>query len=205
MALAACTRPLTDNEVTLARDVFGDQIDVSKVRIGKDLALIPPPNSARIKVSYKRAGNDFCARGPTPPRTEAPPGVAIGNTIHLRSDVYQADAGLFWPDRLVIPHNFVFVHELVHVWQWQNREQTGYSPLTAIREGMSKDDAYFYEPGQELRLDDFGYEQQAAIIEDYLCHVMFDPQSPRRDLLRAVLAPVLPIDHLDARIDEVRN
>ncbi len=202
---SACARGLTENEATMARDIFGPDFDTERVRIAQDLAFFPPPTSARVKVMRKSAGENFCRREPTPPRTQAPPGVAIGNTIHLRADIYQADAGLFWPNRLVFPHNFVFIHELTPVWQWQNRATTGYHPLAAASESFTRSDAYFYDPDRDLTFSEYGFEQQAAMVEDYLCHAMLDPANPRRDELRAILAPVLPIEELDARIGSARR
>jgi len=204
--LAACTRPLTDNEAALARDVFGDQIDTAEVRVAKDLGLVPPPRSARVTVERKRVvpGASPCTREPTPPRQGPPAGFAVWNTMFLQAGIYQADAGLFWPDGLVVPQTFVFVHELVHVWQWQNRATTGYAPWFALSEGLPGRDAYFYDPGTAPRFEDFGYEQQASIIEDYLCHLFLDPDAPRRAELRDLLAPVLPVDRWDAAVDGAR-
>jgi len=192
----------------MARDVFGDQIDPGQVRIAKDLGLVPPPRSARVTVERKRVadGASPCVREPTEPRRgAAPPAFAAGNTLYFQDGIYQADAGYFWPGGLVFPQTFVFVHELVHAWQWQNRDVTGYTPLRALSEGLLGRDAYFYDPDELPRFDDFGYEQQASIIEDYLCHLFLDPDAKRRAELRAVLAPVLPIDRLDAVVDARRG
>ena len=207
LLLAACTRGLTESEAQLARDVFGDDLDVTQVRIAKDFGLLPPPQSARISVDRRKVaeGATPCLREPTPPRTEAPPAFAIGNTLFLSDGIYLVDGGVFWPAGITWPQTFVFVHELTHVWQWQNREITGYSPLRALAEGLPGRDAYFYDPDVELRFENFGFEQQASIIEDYLCHLAFEPANPRVKELRSLIDPVLPMDRLDARIGAARR
>lgn len=205
LVLPACTRPLTGNETRMARDVFGPAIDTDAVRVAKGLGLAPPPRAQPVRTQTRRAGSGFCDREPTPPRRGPPPGFAIGNTVFLWGDIYQSDAGRHWPDALAVPESFVFLHELVHVWQWQNRAATGYSPLAAFAEGLPGRDAYFYTPGDAPRLDDFGYEQQAAIVEDYICHAYFDPTAPRRAALRTLVAPVLAVDRLDVLIEEARR
>ncbi len=205
LLLGACGRPLTDNEAQMARDIFGEEIDTEQVRIAKDFGFVPPPRSATVKLQRAKLREDPCTRQPTPPRTEAPPGFAIGNTVFLREGFYQADAGLFWPEAFVVPQSFVFAHEMVHVWQWQNRDKTGYSPLRAVGEALPGRDAYYFESTEGFRFEDFGFEQQASIVEDYLCHAYLDPANPRRAELRAVLAPVLPIGELDEKIDAIRR
>ena len=44
--------------------------------------------------------------------------------------------------------------------------------------------------------------QQAAIVEDYLCFAFANPTHPRRAELRAILAPVFPVDRIDREIGQ---
>ncbi|RMD92390.1 MAG: hypothetical protein D6811_07020, partial [Alphaproteobacteria bacterium] len=92
----------------------------------------------------------------------------------------------------------LWAHELTHVWQWQNRRLTGYTPWKAALESWRRADPYFYEivPGRGFL--SYGYEQQAAMVEDYVCLSLFAPRDPRRARLRAVIAPVLPIERFEA-------
>ena len=57
------------------------------------------------------------------------------------------------------------VHELCHVWQWQNVD--GYYPLKAAREHLSGTSPYLYTLDPDKKLLDYGWEQQAKIVEDW--------------------------------------
>ena len=46
----------------------------------------------------------------------------------------------------------------------------------------------------------FGYEQQAAIVEDFVCFTVANPDHPRRAELRALLEPVLPVADFEAAV-----
>jgi hypothetical protein len=66
-----------------------------------------------------------------------------------------------------------FLHEITHVWQYQNRVL---NPLLAglreaLRHGLRYDRAYFYRLHYGYDLLDYGLEQQASIIEDYYLQV----------------------------------
>ncbi len=57
------------------------------------------------------------------------------------------------------------VHELAHVWQWQTLD--GYHPLKAAREHLTGTDPYAYTLDPTRALLDYGWEQQAKLIEDW--------------------------------------
>lgn len=68
-----------------------------------------------------------------------------------------------------LPEQRLFIHELVHVWQYQHNVLN--LALAALREGVKHRfqyrNAYLFrlEPGRDLL--DYGMEQQAAIVEEY--------------------------------------
>ena len=97
------------------------------------------------------------------------------------------------------PQALVFAHELTHIWQWQNRARTGYTPFRAAAESLRLVDPYFAPPGEAPFLS-FGYEQQAAIVEDFICFTFANPDHPRRAELREILAPVFPVDAFEAAL-----
>lgn len=201
VALAACSRPLAEGERAFARDVFGDSLDVDRARVAQGFGVLPatkvqkplPESGGRIE---PRPG--VCDR--TEPGQEAgpPPAFAIRNTVHLMSEWYRADTMPGWPDAVLLPQALIMVHELVHVWQWQNRRVTGYRPGLAALESLVNADPYFYVPEDGLEFLRYGYEQQATLLEDYLCYLLFDPGAPRRAELREILAPVFRVGRLDA-------
>ncbi|NBC95059.1 MAG: hypothetical protein GVY27_01745, partial [Deinococcus-Thermus bacterium] len=77
-----------------------------------------------------------------------------------------------------------------HIWQWQNRAETGYHPLKAAAEHTASDDPYLFDPDTQTRLLDHPFEQQAVIVEEYVCCAALDPEAPRTEaLLRLVRQP----------------
>ncbi len=201
VCLSACSRPLTNGERAFAADVIGDSLDVDKVRIAAGFGLKPPPATPNSPARGKRttiAG--VCDRVPQGPRTEPPPAFALWNRIHIAQKYYRDDSASGWPRRVLVPQSLIMAHELVHVWQWQNRARTGYSPVRAVLESVLNLDPYYYAPGEGDTFLGFGYEQQGALVEDYFCYALLDPENPRRTELRALLAPHFPLGRLDAAL-----
>ena len=201
IALAACTRPLTTSEEQFAGDLFGPSLDLSEVRIAQGLGISPPVKSVPAKEARVLTGTDqACIRVPQPRGSQPPQAFAIGQRMHFTSDVYASDMALGWPRYLRLPQAIILAHELSHVWQWQNRELTGYTPGRAALESLRLADPYFSPPRPESKFSEFGYEQQAAMIEDFVCFTIANPGHPRRAALRDILAPVLPVERFEAAI-----
>ncbi|MBV1687224.1 vgr related protein [Novosphingobium sp. G106] len=121
-------RPLTAGERALVRSVFGDAIDCDRVRIKR--RRWHPLQPARITMA------------PTG-HLHFPPG----------SPAYCEDFGM-----AELGRQGLFVHEMTHVWQTQQRGKF-YLPL--MRHPFCRYD-YVLEPGRPL--DRYGIEQQAEIV-----------------------------------------
>lgn len=206
-SLAACARPLTENERRFASDVIGPSLDVDKVRIARGFTPLPAASKVRDRsdlypIIPENQITGLCERSAPEPRTGPPPGWALWNRVHFSREFYRDDIALDWPNAARFPQALVLAHELIHVWQWQHRRTTGYRPTRAALESMMNMDPYFYEPDPEATFLKFGYEQQAALMEDYLCHALYDPAAPRRAELRPLLAPYFPLDRIDAALSE---
>ncbi len=204
-ALAACARPLSENERRFAADIIGPTLDVGKVRIAHGFTPLPPaPETPDLDdlypVSRENTVTGLCERAAPEPRSGPPPGWALWNRVHFSHEFYRADLAPEWPNAARFPQALVLAHELVHVWQWQHRDVTGYRPTRAALESMMNMDPYFYQPGPDATFLKFGFEQQAALLEDYICHALYDPAAPRRAELRPLLAPYFPLDRLDAAL-----
>ncbi len=76
-------------------------------------------------------------------------------------------------------------HELVHVWQYQHLKRNGLQLLA--------DRTYRYRLSPGARFADFGAEQQASIVEDYVR--LKGGAGPRR-----ALRPVPPIEEYERAI-----
>ena len=201
-AISACTRPLTEAETAFAEAVIGPGLETDRIKVADNFALFPPRRQATYSYRPAKIGSEPCVRRPRPSGNRTPPAaVAFQNTLFMQGPLYSANMVEGWPDRLRVPHALVFAHELVHVWQWQNRAETGYSPWRAAGEGLRAHDPYFFELSPDLKFEGFGYEQQAALLEDYLCFRVANPNHPRAAALREILAPVFPLDALDAALN----
>jgi hypothetical protein len=122
------SRPLTPGEIQLARSVFGDAIDYAAV------------------TAHNRKWWPFQPRA----ITMAPDGDLW---FHPRGDLFCDD---FCQSPL--EHQSVFIHEMVHVWQAQQR---GKYWLPLMRHPFCRYD-YVLEPGKPF--DRYGIEQQAEIV-----------------------------------------
>lgn len=202
LLVAACSRPLTPTEERFANDLFGPSLDTSKVRVAQGLGVTPLYRTVPKAQAMVVQGTDkACVRTPQPTRSTNPPqAFAYKNRLHFDTGLYSSDLALVWPEFLRFPHAIILAHELTHAWQWQNREMTGYTPWRAVQESWQMVDPYFSTANDAPTFLLFGYEQQAAIVEDYVCFAVANPNHPRRYELREILDPVLPMDRFDAAI-----
>jgi hypothetical protein len=195
--VAACARPLTPAETAFAQDLFGPTLNTAKVRILSAPYGAKDVDEPRVMRGTERA----CVRRPQPRGAQPPQAFALGNVVHFSGPLQARDMTLAWPKALRFPQGLIFAHELTHVWQWQNRAWTGYSPFRAVAEGIALPDPYFSASGEAPVFFAFGFEQQAAMVEDYVCFTIANPTHPRRAALRQLLEPVFPVDAFDAAID----
>ncbi len=195
-ALAACGRPLTPLERSYVRALQGDQTDTSRVRLvdGHPGAAITYQRPVRPRLT--------CSERIWPPSrgetvTVQPGGMVIFNRMLLRDDLYREDFLAKYPNEIDLADAMLFAHEMTHVWQWQNRERTGYSPLKAAAEHGITPDPYLFDQGTRAKFLDHGYEQQGAIVEEYVCCALLDAEAPRTQRLHAMIAEAMPMSRLD--------
>jgi hypothetical protein len=199
--LAACGRPLTPSETAYLQAIHGEALNTSRMRLtnGHFAGAITYQMPVRPRTT--------CQERIWPPITEArevtvsPAATVIFNRVLMRKDVYRADFLKGWPERVDLFDAMLLAHEATHVWQWQNRGRTGYTPLKALNEHVTSADPYLFEPDAPRDFLDFGYEQQGSIVEEYVCCRLLDPQAPRTGRLRQMIGRHMPIHRLDAVID----
>ncbi len=204
LGVAGCGgRPLAQGERALASDLFGPNFDADKARVGLSAGLPAPRNRSEPEVTRDVAPRPgVCDRtapgdGPSGP----PPAFVLYNRMSVQPEFYRADMMPDWPRRVLIPEVLIVAHELVHIWQWQNRALTGYRPTRAAMESLTNRDPYFYTPEPDAGFLAYGYEQQAALVEDYVCYLLFDPNAPRRAKLRRILSPYFTVDRLERALN----
>lgn len=191
--LAACGRPLTDAERAFAQGIHGDTLDYDRVRLHDGA-----PTRA-VTFTRKPRPRTTCREQifpPLPPETEVvttkPAAVALFNRVLFDKDWYLEDYLPDYPDRVGLVASMLFAHELTHIWQWQNRKLTGYSPLRAATEHRPGADPYLFEI-ENRRFLDFGYEQQGSIVEELVCCRALNPAGARTQRLHALVSQVMPV------------
>jgi hypothetical protein len=193
--LAACTRALSPGETSFAKQLFSQEIDTAHIRFN-DGAVIG-------KVTYKREKRPRLAcreriwpEPTTDTVTVGPAAVAIHNKVFFAKPYFSNDYLSAYPERINVFAAMLFAHELTHVWQWQNRAKTGYSPVRAANEHNWVEDPYLYDITTKTTFLDFAFEQQASIVEEYVCCAALDPSAPRTKRLESLLRGAFPLGKL---------
>ncbi|NAZ35920.1 hypothetical protein [Rubellimicrobium sp. CFH 75288] len=189
--LAACGRPLTPNERSFLGTLHGETLRMDHVRLHHGLALgaprtvpAPPRTTCQSKIFPPPAGPTIRVN------TGA---MAMWEDVHLRSDLYREDMLEGWPQAIPLADAMLLAHEMVHVWQWQNRHITGYHPLRAAREHVGRADPYMFDLNTSADFLEYGFEQQGSIMEEYVCCRTLAPEAPRTKRLHDLLAPYFPL------------
>ncbi|WP_264210210.1 hypothetical protein [Leisingera thetidis] len=190
--LAACGRPLTQTERAYLDGLHGSSLDTGRVRIvrGAPVGAVTFRRTVRPRVT--------CRERILPPVkeevvTSSPAAVALFNRIFFVRDWYLDNYLPEYPDKLHLVEAMLLAHEATHVWQWQNRKRTGYTPLRAAAEHGSRRDPYLFDLAAAPEFLAYGYEQQGAIIEEYVCCRALAPQAARTKRLHRMLEAAMPV------------
>ncbi|MGJ8616107.1 MAG: hypothetical protein ACSHWS_04640 [Sulfitobacter sp.] len=192
LLLASCGRPLTDNERAYIQSIHGDSLNLDRVRLHDGA-----PTKA-VTFRRKPRPRTTCRELILPPAEEAivttkPAAVALWNTVLFDKDWYLDDYLPDYPDKIGLIAAMLLSHELTHVWQWQNRKTTGYSPLRAASEHGGGVDPYLFDINTNTKFGDFGYEQQGSIVEEFVCCRALAPQAPRTKRLHKLISGAMPV------------
>ncbi|KAA9009898.1 hypothetical protein [Histidinibacterium aquaticum] len=197
--VSGCTRGLTPAEQAFGAQIVGETA-ASRVR------LFSAGPVGAISRTYPVRPQTTCRQRLFPP-PEGPTfesrtaGVALWDHIVTSPGWYLEDYLADWPERLNLVAAMFFAHELTHVWQWQNTEVTGFTPLRAAREHQELTDPYLFEESTAARFLDYGYEAQASLVEEYVCCAAVAPEGARTERLRALLSQAMPISEWRAPDD----
>lgn len=130
------TRPLTVGEIGLAKTVFGDSIDYTKVTV-----------SDQPFIRFQAEGVAMAPNG----------------KLYMHG-CYKDDYA-----RQNIYGQSLFIHEMAHVWQCQNRilNPIASAAKLSLKFRFDYAAAYFYDLKAGKDLLSYNMEQQASIVEDY--------------------------------------
>ncbi|WP_262386433.1 hypothetical protein ROLI_028880 [Roseobacter fucihabitans] len=190
--MSGCGRGLTPTETAFARTLHGDTLDTSKVR------LVDGAPTRAVTFERKPRPRTTCRERILPPVktqtvTSKPAAVALYNHVLFDRDWYLDDYLPDYPDQIGLVAAMLFAHEILHVWQWQNRKQTGYTPWRAAFEHDGARDPYLFELNADPKFSDFGFEQQGAIMEEFICCRALDPAAPRTQRLHDLMSQAMPV------------
>jgi hypothetical protein len=197
LVLSTCGRPLTETERAFSRSIHGETINLNRVRFvdGLPVQEVTFKRKARPRVS--------CREKILPPITDKiittkPAAVSLFNKVLFSEDWYLDDYAPAYPDKLHLVAAMLFAHEMTHIWQWQNRKVTGYHPLRAAVEHGTSDDPYLFDLEGDAEFLSHGFEQQGAIVEEYVCCRAIAPQAARTKRLHTMLKGAFPVSDLPA-------
>lgn len=195
LALISCGRSLTEGEKAFIADVQGESLNTSPIRISRNAPL------GVATFTYQKRPRLACREriNPEPKEetiTASAAGVVLFNKLFTSEGWSLPDYLPEYPEKLHMSAALFFAHEMTHVWQWQHRDVTGYTPWRAAQEHKRGVDPYQFEASSAETFLDYGYEQQAAVVEEYLCCALLDPKAPRTDRLRNLLDDHFPVDEL---------
>jgi len=203
LVVAACGRPLTLAEREFMLGLQGETFNPEPVRISRNRLVgifektypVRPRNTCRERILPPPKGPTF---------TGSTAGIVLFQHLRTRPDIYLKDY-VGRPDgALNLAAAMFFAHEMTHVWQWQNRRVTGYHPFRAFAEQWTVEDPYLFDSDREPRFLDYGYEQQASLVEEYVCCRALDPKGARTARLERLLRQNMPLasrlERLDGRV-----
>jgi hypothetical protein len=199
--LAACGRPLTEAERSFMAGLQpGLETDHIRIVEAPFVGLrgherpVRPRSTCRERILPPPEGPTVVARAA---------GMAGFRRIWVNPDYYLADYLTGYPDELRLLAAMFFAHEMTHVWQWQQRSVTGYHPLRGASEHWVNDDPYLFDvPEETPDFLDYGYEQQASLVEEYVCCRALDPDGARTARLERILLPYLILEPISSRTSQ---
>ena len=200
LAVIGCGRPLTGPEAAYMADLQGAGFDPAPVRIVQNpfLGLVTQSYPARPRTTCRER---VLPPPPGPVITGRVGGMVVFNRLMVRPDMWLPDYVLRPDGQRNLYAAMFFAHEMTHVWQWQNRDATGYHPLRAAREHRVMTDPYLFAEDDGRRFLDYGYEAQASLVEEYVCCRALDPRGARTARLEALIGQAMAVTPWTVRAD----
>jgi len=199
LMLAACGRPLTEAERVFMAELQPG-LDPQPIRI-VDMPLVGLRSHTR-PVRPRATCRELIFPPPQGLTVQTgAAGVATFRRIWINPDYYMDDYLAGYPNEMRLVAAMFFAHEMTHIWQWQQRAITRYHPLRGASEHWVSDDPYLFDiPSETQDFLSYGYEQQASLVEEYVCCRALDPHGARTGRLEDILQPYLDLTPINERI-----
>ncbi|MCF2871960.1 hypothetical protein L0664_12850 [Octadecabacter sp. G9-8] len=194
LVLAGCGRGLTNAERALINPIMGPTFNANNARLVEAgfIGMTTRTYAARPQVTCRERINPP-PDGPTIQTRTA--GAVAWTHVLTNPDWTLPDYADGFPNEFNLVAAMYFAHEMVHIWQWQNRGITGYSPFRGLAEHKRGVDPYLFDPQEQINFLDLGYEQQAAVVEEFICCRTIAPEGARTERLWQTLSAVMPVQH----------
>ena len=200
LALAACSRPMTDGEITYGSQYFTQNLAFEDVRFSGNEARgrrVAKQQLERELGTAAGSASENSQKIASLPSLFGADALVVGNTVFFDREYYSSDIS----QSPINSDRWLMAHELTHVWQYQNRDMTGYSFAKVVSEHVRfGDDVYDYTLVNGKRFTDYRFEQQGKIVE---CYAMLKEVSPNGANTRKhekLIRAEFPLDALMARI-----
>jgi hypothetical protein len=200
LAVASCGRTLTPAERDFMLGLQGETFDPGPVRIARNRLI------GISERTYPARPRTTCRERILPPPdgptlTSSTTGITLFQHLQTSPGFYRDDYVARPDGGLNLLAAMFFAHEMTHVWQWQNRGVTGYHPFRAFAEHRGAKDPYLFDSDSRQRFLDYGYEQQASLVEEYVCCRALDPGGNRTQRLERLLRQSMPLAPRLDRLD----
>jgi hypothetical protein len=168
-------RPLTPGETDMARSVFGDSVDYSKVHIYN--------GAPKVAGIFRLTETGLSAITPN------------GDIYIVEKDAQLGDLSQSSPAKRKL-----LIHEMTHVWQHQQGKNVEREAVFLFfKSGFKYDKAYAYDINGKQKFESLNVEQQAQMVEDYFALREMSPWEAPADRaekiakFEAMLKPSLPL------------
>ncbi|MCF2905488.1 hypothetical protein L0666_10845 [Octadecabacter sp. CECT 8868] len=194
LILCGCARGLSDGERALMSPIMGDTF------VAEDARLMEVGVIGMVTRTYPTRPQTTCRERINPPPTgptiqTRTAGAVAWTHVLTNPDWTLPDYAPRYPEAINLSAALYFAHEMTHIWQWQNRATTGYSPFRGLAEHKPGADPYLLKADSEVAFHDLGYEQQAVLIEEFICCRTLAPNGARTERLYETLSAVMPVQH----------
>lgn len=197
LSLPACSRLMTDGEISYNQAIFTEELSFGDVRFSgqKARGMRRAQKQLAKEVEGMLAVSDEDENASrlvsALPSLFGAAAIAVGNTVYFDSEVYSDDfaKSLYDSDR------WLMAHEVTHVWQWQNRTQTGYSFAKVVSEHLEfGDEVYEYTLVNGKRFSEYRFEQQGRIVQCFAMLQQLRPNDPLTLRHEKLIRAEFPLD-----------